>query len=326
MQCNWLSQPFGTLPPMSGAIDYARIDAAAARQYGLVTLAQLDRAGVTPQTRRRLLTGQLLVRVRPRVYRLCGAPPSWQSSALAVVLNVGSPCVVSHGSAGVLWGLLDQRETCGPGRPARIQITCTSYCRLPGVESHRHTLAGSEVTVRLRIPVTTIERTIVDLATTARTKQVGEYMDDALRRQLTTPARLSAAGASLTSHGRRRVKPFLEALRDRGIGYDPGANPWEQSMDRLWDELGLPPAVRQYRVRLGRRTFKLDRAIVEEKIAVEWNGHSPHGERSKFDADSDRRALLVAAGWLPLDFTSRSSPDLIRETVLSAYRQRRGGH
>jgi hypothetical protein len=94
-------------------------------------------------------------------------------------------------------------------------------------------------------------------------------------------------------------------------------------MDRVWDELGLPVSERQYRIRIGRRTYRPDRAIVDLKIAVEWTGFDPHGRRGNLDRDSDRRAALAAAGWYPLDFTSRSRPEVICRTVLAVVDERR---
>lgn len=102
----------------------------------------------------------------------------------------------------------------------------------------------------------------------------------------------------------------------------PGANDWEQRMDLLWDQLGLPAAKRQYPIRVDGRTFRVDRAIVDLRIAVEWAGFDPHGQRGNLDRDSTRRALLTAAGWCCLDFTSRSSPELICRTVSTVAAQR----
>jgi very-short-patch-repair endonuclease len=90
----------------------------------------------------------------------------------------------------------------------------------------------------------------------------------------------------------------------------------------LWDQFGLPAAERQQKVRTRWRTYVIDRAIVELKIGVEWNGRDSHGTRSGFDYDSDRRADLVAAGWLMLDFTSNSSPARIRRTIIKAVEDR----
>jgi very-short-patch-repair endonuclease len=94
-------------------------------------------------------------------------------------------------------------------------------------------------------------------------------------------------------------------------------------MDRMWDQLGLPAAERQHRIQIGRRSFRVDRAIVELKIAVEWAGFDPHGQRGNLDRDSQRRALLTAAGWCCLDFTSRSSPELMARTVSAVVAERR---
>ena len=99
--------------------------------------------------------------------------------------------------------------------------------------------------------------------------------------------------------GRRRLAPIQKVLADRIPGYDPGADDWEQRMDCLWDRLGLPPAQRQFRIRAGGHTYRVDRAIVAEKIAVEWDGYDPHGHRSNFDSDSDRRrpSWQPRGGW-----------------------------
>lgn len=87
--------------------------------------------------------------------------------------------------------------------------------------------------------------------------------------------------------------------------------------------MGLPPARRQYRITVaGGRSYRPDRAILDARIAVDWNGYGPRGTRSQFDYDSDRRPRLAGVGGLPLDFTSRSSPELICTTVLQSYRER----
>jgi very-short-patch-repair endonuclease len=67
-------------------------------------------------------------------------------------------------------------------------------------------------------------------------------------------------------------------------------------MDRLWDELGLPEARCQHRVHAGGRTYKLDRAMLSSRVAVEWNGFAAHGTRSAFEHDAEREAILSGAG------------------------------
>lgn len=297
------------------------LDAAGRCQHGLVTCQQLDRMGYSSDGVFRLVRSGRLIPVRRRVYRLCGAVPTWHSAAMAAVLAAGEGAALSHESAAVLWGLLDREHATGA-----LHITSPAQCRLDGVVAHRRPLGPGEATRHAFIPVTSVERTLLDLAGSASSPApagIGGLIDDAVRRGLTTSKRLLVAAERHGGPGRRLLAPVRAALRDRGIGYDPGANGWEMAMDRMWDRMGLPPARRQYRIRVaGGRSYRPDRAIVEARIAVDWNGYWPHGTRSGFDHDSTRRAHLAAAGWYPLDFTSRSDPELICTTVLAVYRER----
>jgi hypothetical protein len=163
---------------------------------------------------------------------------------------------------------------------------------------------------------------LVDLSRFYTAPELGSICDEALRRRNTTLRRLRSIVEQNRMSGRRRLQSIEQVLADRIPGYDPGANDWEQRMDRMWDKWGLPPATRQHRLRLGGHTYVLDRAIVDLKIAIEWNGFETHGSRTGFDRDSDRRARLSAAGWFPLDFTSRTSPELICETVHAVVAER----
>jgi hypothetical protein len=290
----------------------------ARRQHGLVATSQLMQLGLTRRQVGTLVASGLLAPVRRGVYRLCGVAPSWRSMALAAVLAAGEGAILSHRSAAVLWGMLDHHDETGP-----LELTTARLCRLAGVDAHRHALAPTERTTRFAIPVTTAERTLLDLAESLDPTDLGRACDEALRRRIITLGRLHGVASAPTRSGRRRLHPIQAVLADRIPGYDPGANAWEQRMDRLWDRLGLPAAERQYRIRVGRRTYRPDRAIVDLQIAVDWNGYDPHGLRGNIDRDSDRRAELAAAGWYALDFTSNSRPDLICRSVLAVVAERR---
>jgi hypothetical protein len=282
----------------------------AARQHGLITLDQLLGEGVTPaQLRRQIRTGGL-VRVRRGVYRLNGVPVTWAQGVLAAVLASGIGAVASHATAGELWALKAVR------RDGSVHITSRRQVRLEGVRSHVLTLGADDQRTCHGIGVTSVERTLFDLAATLGVSELGQCVDDALRRRLMSLERLRQLVEQCPQGGRRRVIPVRVLLADRSDGYDPGGSDWERSMDRQWDKLGLPPAVRQHPVTVNGHRFVLDRALPDLKIGVEWNGFATHGTRSAFDYDSDRRADLTAAGWHMVDFTSRS--DLAR--VVAAVR------
>jgi hypothetical protein len=112
-------------------------------------------------------------------------------------------------------------------------------------------------------------------------------------------------------------------LADRVPGYDPGANDWEQRMDRLWELLGLPPAVRQCTVRVGGHRYRVDRAIPELKLAVEWVGKEFHSLSGRFVRDRLRISDLVQAGWDVVEVTPEWTPERIRATVTAKVAVRR---
>lgn len=295
-------------------LDLRGLDALARRQHGLVTRCQLDEMGFERGAVQHLARRGALTRVRRGVYRVCGIEPTWRDAVLAAVLAAGEGAVASHRTAAALWFLVE------PG--AGLEVTCPRYRRLEGVVCHRHLLDRREATTLDRIPVTTIERTLLDLAESDDAGALGKAIDSALRRQLTSVRRLAAADSRRPRAGRRRSAPFVEALAARGLAYHPGANDWELRMDRLWEALGLPEARRQHRVRAGGRTYRVDRAILSSRVAVEWNGFATHGTRSGFEHDAERKARLSQAGWYVLEFTPASSHELIRATVLAVHAQR----
>ncbi|HWE54738.1 MAG TPA: type IV toxin-antitoxin system AbiEi family antitoxin domain-containing protein [Acidimicrobiales bacterium] len=291
------------------------LDDVASAQHGLVTFAQCVGAGMSADRIRRRVANGSMVQVRYGIYRWCGAAATWEMMANAAVLSADKGAVLSHHSAARLWDLSDRALD-------RLELTCPTKLRLQGVISHRHDLAAKEITARRNIPVTTPARTLLDLAETVPAPALGRIVDDALRRRLVTVSQLTDIQRAHTGVGRRRTTNFRTVLADRGAGYVPGANPGEQDMDRLWDQLGLPAAEKQYPVRIGRRTYVLDRAIPPLKIGVEWNGFKYHGLRTGFDHDHERRLDLISAGWLVLEFTMKSGPNRIARAVLQAIDER----
>jgi hypothetical protein len=307
---------------MLGDVDHNRRQMAevAAKQYGLLSSDQLRALGFSDEQRRHLLRSGVLRRLRRSVYAMAGVPQCWEQAVLAAVLAAGPGAVLSHGTAGAVWQLkhCGRAEQAAPG----VHVTAERQLRMAGVRGHRRRLEASSRRVRLALPVTSPEQTIADLAGTLTDAQLGECIDDALRRGLLRLDRLRRLVAGLAGPGRRQVVPLRRALADRGAGYDPGGSDWERVMDRTWRRLGLPEAVRQYRVKVNGRSYRLDVALPDLMIGVEWNGFESDGTCAAFDRDSDRRADLTAAGWHMLDFTARSSPERIASAVLAAVRRR----
>jgi hypothetical protein len=126
-----------------------------ARQYGLITVRQLDRLGMTKGMRSQRVEDGRLRLVRRNVYVIAGVPASWAQTVLAAVLAAGPAAVASDATAGALWGL----KHCDRG--TSIHVTAPHQLRLDGVRGHVRVLGRGERSTCSGIPVTSPERTIL---------------------------------------------------------------------------------------------------------------------------------------------------------------------
>ena len=135
-----------------------QIGALAGRQHGVVARRQLAALGLgRGAIDARVAIGHLRVLHRG-VYAMGHGPLSLRGRWLAAVLACGDQAVLSHHSAACLWGLM---------RPRRglVDVTNPQNSRGPtGIRLHRSRLTGDERTVEARIPVTSVARTLLDLA------------------------------------------------------------------------------------------------------------------------------------------------------------------
>ena len=242
---------------------------------------------------------------------------------LAAALSAGPDVVVSHTTAAALWHLRHS-----DGHVAGIHISCDRQVRITGVVSHRTRLRAADRDVTGRVPVTSPERTIVDWAAMPgqlSVEQLGQCVDDAIRRRLVKLERLrDLVDQAATTRGSRSLAAIMKVLSERIPGYRPDDSDFEREMNREWDRLGLPPARRQYRVTVDGHNYRLDRAIVEYRIGIEWDSDRYHSFPSDKDHDSNRRARLTSAGWFIIPVTGRTTPGLLARAVLRAYRDRGG--
>jgi hypothetical protein len=287
----------------------------------LITNDQLHELGLeTPQVRWRVGRGDLIA-IRPRVFRLAGTPISWEQAVLAAALSAGRGAVISHTTAAAVWNLrFSDRQTAG------MHLTADRQIRMTGVTGHRIRLSSDERTFTGAIPVTTPERTVIDLAGGLSAADLGRCVDDAIRRRLVRLELLRRLTVQVAGRGGRH--PPLEAvhkvLADPIPGYRPDDSDFETEMNRMWDRLGLPPAARQHRVVIDGHPYRLDRAIVEYRIGTEWDSYRFHSDPSARDYDGNRRARLVGDGWLIIPVTANSVPSLIAGAVMRAYLDRGG--
>lgn len=160
---------------MSGTMD--ALYELAERQAGYFTAAQAGVAGVSWRT----LSGRVkrgdLDRVRYGIYRLRRFPHHSHEDVVAACLWAGPDCAASHDTALVVHGLSD-------AMPAAIHVTVPRAFRgrHPGVVVHHAPLDPNEREVRDSVPVTTLARTLADVATSGDPVAVRQAVDEAITR------------------------------------------------------------------------------------------------------------------------------------------------
>jgi very-short-patch-repair endonuclease len=249
--------------------------------HGVVTAAQLLSAGVT----RREIEGRVrrggLIRVHRGVYRVGHRAPSIEATYLAAVLAAGEGALLSGRAAAHLLGLL--RGTA----PAPEVITRTER-RITGIKTHRaRSLNARDATTAHGIPVTTVPRTLVDIAAELSTEELARACHEAGIRYGATPAAVEAVLA------RRPGSPGAKKLR-RVIHGDVHVtlSTLEAHFLELLRNAGLP-LPRTNKPAGGRR---VDCRWPEQRLTVELDGYRFHNSRHSWEQDRRREREARARG------------------------------
>jgi hypothetical protein len=279
----------------------------AAGQHGVVTRAQLQDAGVTrAEIKSRVRTGSLLP-VHRGVYRVGHRAPSVEARYLAAVLACGEGALLSGRAAAHLYGLLK-----GPAPPP--EVTARTEHRVPGVTTRRSRQLDSRTTWR-NIPITTVARTLVDVAADLPLDALARACHEAGVRHRTTPAQVEAVlaqrpntpGATKLHHilrGDVRVtlskleKRFLQLLRQEGLALPQTNRPaGGRRVDCRWPQQNLTIELDSYQFHNSRHAWEQDRHREREARARgdEFRRYT-YGDVFEYPAHmlTELRALLPA--------------------------------
>lgn len=272
----------------------------AAMQHGVISREQLRAVGGTKNTiRRRLDAGRLEAACPPYVFRVAGAPASWPQHLWIAHLAWGENTAISHRASAAAWSL--------PGfvRPTAELIVPPDRRRVaPGIV-HRGRLHPTDITYRNRLPVTTVARTLIDLAAIIEPPKLEVAYDDAVRRKLVNAALIERRLAEIGRKGRPGVRTLMEIIQSRRPDRRGPESPAETRFLPLLKEAGLPTPQCQYEVRDedGRIVARIDFAYPDKKIAFEIDGYAYHSSKSAWVHDRKRRNRLTAMGWLIIHVT-----------------------
>jgi len=197
-----------------------------------------------------------------------------------------------------------------PGRQFEFaEITCPRWRRARHAELLVHettTLTDEDMTEVDNIPVTTVERTIFDLAAVCKPFTVDLAIDNVLRRELTDMERLRSMLRRVGRRGRKGTTVIRSLLEQRDIDYAPTESEREQMLLLVLRQHGLPEPQRQFSIHDSSGAFvaRPDLVYRELRIAMEYDSYQYHVGKDALVRDSRRRNAMVAIGWLVLVATA----------------------
>ena len=278
----------------------------AAKQYGVVARRQLLAAGVaSSRIGRQQAAGRLLPLYRG-VYAVGHDRLTCDGHWLAAVLAAGPGAVLSHREAAALHGLR-------PSSRPTVDVTVPAQRRVPGVQVHRvERLDPDDTTTVAGIPVTTVARTLVDLADVVAPRALRKAIVEAERsRRLDVREVETVLARTRTRNGDgcRRVRGALTELAT--LGASVTRSELEDRFLALLDRHGMPrPSTNAWTERM-----EVDAAWPAQRLVVELDGWDGHKTRRAFQDDRTRSNDLQAAGWTVLRFTYADVTQRPRDTA-----------
>jgi very-short-patch-repair endonuclease len=212
-----------------------------------------------------------LIRVHRGVYRVGHRAPSIEATYLAAVLAAGEGALLSNRATAHLFALTK-------GTAPTPEVIARTQRRTEGVITHRsRTLNARDATTFRGIPVTTVPRTLVDLAKYLSLDALARACHEAGVRYGTTPKAVEAVLARRpTSPGAKKLRKvihgdvhvtlskleahFLELLRNADLPLPVTNRPaGSHRVDCRWPEHGLTVELDGYRFHNSRHSWEQDR-------------------------------------------------------------------
>jgi hypothetical protein len=269
--------------------------ALAERQKGVVSHVQALACGLSEkQIRVRLARGSLH-RVHRGVYAVGHRALTRDARWLAATMACGEGAVLSHVTAAFVWGLRR-------GHAGLIDVTVARGGRRApaGVRLHRVGTLGAEDRTRSdALPVTTVARTLFDLATVLPQRALERALEEAEARHLDTTRLPTLLAAHPHKHGAPKLRAALEMHGDGGATLTK--SDLEEMFLTLCDDHGLPrPSVNT--IVCG---YEVDCCWPEAGLVVELDSRRHHMATAAFERDRVRDARLAAQGWRTVRVTYR---------------------
>ena len=287
----------------------------AARQWGVVTLRQLEDRGLERGAIEHRLATRRLQRLWRGVYAFGHQELTRQGRLIAAVFACGRGARLSHMTAAVEWEML-LRE----GGALDVTVPTRSGRRpRPGIRIHSvRRLHPDDVTLKDGIPIATPARTLIDLNAVASDRLIERAFEQAQIRGLLPRGALEAALERANGRKTRMLKSLI--ARERRLATITRSE-LEERFLALVRRGGLPEP--EVNVRLA--GYEVDFLWRRESRVIEVDGHAFHRTRRATTRDRRKDDDLETAGYRVTRFTADQILHDPRDTLARAKRAVVGG-
>jgi hypothetical protein len=256
-------------------------------QWGVISSRQLRDCGVDARTRDRWRAAGRLHTIHRGVYALGHSSVQIEGRLVAALLHGGAEAVLSHHTAAWWWRLLDPE-------PAVIDVSAPGRRRsLDGVRVHHPRMI--EGTRSRRLPVTTVPRTLLDLASTSTTDQVRRALAQAdYHRLLVRDDVLAVCGPGRV--GATRLRAALER-------HEPRIALTRSELERRFLALCEAGGIPLPEVNAVVEGWTVDALWRGERVVVELDGRHNHSSPGQIERDRRKDLQLRAARYVVLRYT-----------------------
>jgi hypothetical protein len=291
------------------------------RFASIVTTSELTAAGISDAAIRTQLRRGELSRIGRGVY--ARPLPTGQSDralrVAAALAIIGPDAVASHHDSALLHALAVLERPPPVIAVTRSPEASGSRSARNGVRLHLAALPRQHVTTVHGCPVTSVARTVVDLARSSPFKAGVVTADSALHARKVTRAELRAILSDQTRwpgvDRARRVIDFADARAE---------SPFESVARVAFDDWGLPPPVLQVEVGEDYLIGRVDFLWPEHGVIAEADGAAKYADPRRAIRQLERDAQLRQAGFEVVHFTwydLHANPHLVRQWILDAFRR-----
>ncbi|HEX6697434.1 MAG TPA: type IV toxin-antitoxin system AbiEi family antitoxin domain-containing protein [Solirubrobacteraceae bacterium] len=273
---------------------WLRASEMAARQLGVLSGAQLREVGIGRGAVQNAVRAGRLHRLHRGVYAVGHRILRPEGHRLAAVLACGPGAVLSHRSAAAHWDLLATSQE-------RIDVTATrGRHRVPGIRLHTsRSVDAQDTTNHQGIPITTVHRTLLDLAATVRPDQLENALAQAMHLQVYDQRAID--DVIVRSNGHRGTRVLQEATEQEP---QITKSMWEIRMLALVRRAGLPePRCNEALHAPDHGECRPDFYWPAHGLIVETDGWEAHRTQAAFRRDRAKDAALTAAGYKVVRFT-----------------------